>query len=85
MADEVSSTDTTDAREREYARRDALQEKILRSAYQRGLHRAYVEAALRRTGHDVLDSQPSEERAARRRVDNERPPGNPTWDRATGD
>ena len=41
----------------EHARRDALQEDLLRRAYQRSVHRSYIEAALRRTGHAVLQKE----------------------------
>ena len=43
-----------DATGREHARRDAMQEELLRRAYERSVHRTYIEAALRRTGHPVL-------------------------------
>ena len=48
-----------DRRGREHARRDALQEDLLRRAYQRSVHRSYIEAALLRTGHDVLSKEPA--------------------------
>ena len=48
-----------DRRGREHARRDALQEDLLRRAYQRSVHRSYIEAALLRTGHDVLPKEPA--------------------------
>ena len=48
------SSSSSDIRGREHARRDAMQEELLRRAYQRSVHRSYIEAALRRTGHAVL-------------------------------
>ena len=48
-----------DRRGREHARRDALQGDLLRRAYQRSVHRSYIEAALLRTGHDVLPKEPA--------------------------
>ena len=42
---------------REHARRDALQEDLLRRAYNRSVHRSYIEAALRRSGHSVLSKE----------------------------
>jgi hypothetical protein len=36
-----------------------LQEDLLRRAYQRSVHRSYIEAALLRTGHDVLPKEPA--------------------------
>jgi hypothetical protein len=42
---------------REHARRDALQEDLLRRAYQRSVHRSYIEAALLRTGHAALPNE----------------------------
>jgi hypothetical protein len=48
-----------DRRGREHARRDALQEDLLRRAYQRSVHRSYIEAALLRTGHAVLSKEPA--------------------------
>ena len=50
-----------DRRGREHARRDALQEDLLRRAYQRSVHRSYIEAALRRTGHPVLPKEPAKD------------------------
>jgi hypothetical protein len=44
----------SDTRGREHARRDKLQEDLLRRAYKRSVHRTYIEAALRRAGHAVL-------------------------------
>ena len=49
----------SDRHGREHARRDALQEDLLRRAYQRSVHRSYIEAALLRTGHDVLPKEPA--------------------------
>ena len=46
-----------DGRGREHARRDALQEDLLRRAYRRSVHRSYIEAALRRSGHSVLSKE----------------------------
>ena len=43
-----------DGHGREHARRDAMQEDLLRHAYNRAVHRSYIEAALRRSGHSVL-------------------------------
>lgn len=51
------SSSASDGRRREHARRDALQEDLLRRAYQRSLHRSYIEAALARTGHAVLSTE----------------------------
>jgi hypothetical protein len=48
------SSSASDGRRREHARRDAMQEDLLRRAYQRSVHRSYIEAALRRTGYSVL-------------------------------
>ena len=48
-----------DRRGREHARRDALQEDLLRRAYQRSVHRSYIEAALLRTGHADLPKEPA--------------------------
>ena len=42
---------------REHARQDAMQEELLRHAYKRSVHRSYIEAALRRTGHTVLSRE----------------------------
>lgn len=49
-----SSSSASDIRGREHARRHALQEEILRRAYQRSVHRSYIEAALRRAGRTAL-------------------------------
>jgi hypothetical protein len=46
-----------DGRRREHARRDAQQEELLRRAYQRSVHRSYIEAALLRTGHTDLPKE----------------------------
>jgi len=48
------SASSSEATGREHARRDALQEELLRRAYERSVHRSYIEAALRRAGHAVL-------------------------------
>lgn len=53
-ANRPSSSSTSDIRGREHARRGALQEDLLRRAYERSVHRSYIEAALRRTGYTVL-------------------------------
>jgi lambda repressor-like predicted transcriptional regulator len=34
-----------------------MQEELLRRAYKRSVHRSYIEAALRRTGHSVLTKE----------------------------
>jgi hypothetical protein len=52
-----SSSSASDGRRREHARRDAMQEELLRRAYQRSVHRSYIEAALLRTGHAVLSRE----------------------------
>ena len=53
-ANRPSSSSTSDIRGREHARRGAMQEDLLRRAYQRSVHRSYIEAALRRTGYAGL-------------------------------
>ena len=53
-ANEKPSPPSSDAIGREHAQRDALQDDLLRRAYQRSVHRTYIEAALRRAGHGVL-------------------------------
>ena len=52
-----SSSSSSDIRGREHARRDAMQEELLRHAYKRSVHRSYIEAALRRTGHSGLTKE----------------------------
>jgi hypothetical protein len=47
------SAASSDSIGREHARRDAMQEELLRRAYERSVHRSYIEAALRRAGHAV--------------------------------
>jgi hypothetical protein len=53
------SSPPPDRHAREHARRDAMQEDLLRRAYQRSVHRSYIEAALLRTGHAVLPREPA--------------------------
>jgi hypothetical protein len=48
------SAASSDSIGREHARRDAMQAELLRRAYERSVHRSYIEAALRRTGHTDL-------------------------------
>jgi hypothetical protein len=36
-----------------------MQADLLRRAYQRSVHRSYIEAALLRTGHAVLPREPA--------------------------
>ena len=48
------SAASSDSTGREHARRDAMQEELLRRAYERSVHRSYIEAALRRAGRTVL-------------------------------
>ena len=48
-----SSSSASDIRGREHARRGAMQADLLRRAYERSVHRSYIEAALRRSGRAV--------------------------------
>ena len=36
-----------------------MQQDLLRRAYQRSVHRSYIEAALLRSGHAVLPKEPA--------------------------
>lgn len=56
-----SSSLPSDRRGREHARRDAMQEDLLRRAYQRSVHRSYIEAALLRTGYAGLTKEPAKD------------------------
>jgi hypothetical protein len=49
-ANNPSSSSASDIRGREHARRGAMQADLLRRAYERSVHRSYIEAALRRSG-----------------------------------
>ena len=51
--DPANSSPPSDSGGREHARRDAMQEDLLRQAYKRSVHRSYIEAALRRSGHSA--------------------------------
>ena len=53
---------------REHARRDAMQEDLLRRAYKRSVHRTFIEAALRRAGHAVLPKASASDRSLRIRT-----------------
>jgi hypothetical protein len=53
------SPSAPDGRRREHARRGAMQEELLRRAYQRSVHRSYIEAALLRTGYTNLPQEPA--------------------------
>jgi hypothetical protein len=53
------SSPAPDGRRGEHARRDAMQEDLLRRAYQRSVHRSYIEAALMRTGYTDLPKEPA--------------------------
>lgn len=53
------SSSAPDGRRREHARRDAMQEELLRRAYERSVHRSYIEAALLRTGYTDQSKQPA--------------------------
>jgi hypothetical protein len=57
-ANHMLSAASSDSTGREHARRDALQEELLRRAYERSVHRSYIEAALRRAGHAFLPQEP---------------------------
>ena len=61
MSEDPANSSAADGRRREHARRNAMQQDLLRRAYQRSVHRTYIEAALLRTGHAVLprESVPS--------------------------
>ena len=52
-ANSPSSSSASDIRGREHARRGAMQADLLRRAYERSVHRSYIEAALRRAGRTV--------------------------------
>ena len=64
--DPADSVAAPDGRRREHARRDAMQQDLLRRAYQRSVHRSYIEAALLRTGHAVLPREPAPPHSERR-------------------
>lgn len=55
--DPANSSPPSDRGGREHARRDAMQEDLLRQAYKRSVHRSYIEAALRRSGHAALPKE----------------------------
>ena len=59
------SSAAPDGRRGEHARQDAMQEDLLRRAYQRSVHRSYIEAALLRTGHAFLSREPANALPAR--------------------
>lgn len=46
-----------------------MQEELLRHAYKRSVHRSYIEAALRRTGHAVLTKDSASPSVRIRRID----------------
>jgi hypothetical protein len=46
-----------------------MQEELLRQAYKRSVHRSYIEAALRRTGHSVLPKESANDRARIHTID----------------
>jgi hypothetical protein len=50
-ADHLSIADTSDGRERDHARGNAIQGDMVRPAYDRRRHRAHIEAALRQAGY----------------------------------
>ena len=54
-----SSSPAPAGRRREHARRDAMQEELLRRAYQRSVHRSYIEAALLRNGYTDRPTEPA--------------------------
>ena len=60
-----SSSSAEVLRGREHARRDAMQEDLLRRAYKRAVHRTFIEAALRRAG---LPKDPASDRSVRIRT-----------------
>ena len=57
MSEDPANSSAADGRRREHARRDAMQQDLLRRAYERSVHRSYIEAALVRTGHSVLPKE----------------------------
>ena len=59
MSEDPAKPSAVDGRPREHARRDAMQQDLLRRAYQRSVHRSYIEAALVRSGHAVLPGEPA--------------------------
>jgi len=65
----LPSPSSSEVRGREHARRDAMQEELLRQAYKRSVHRSYIEAALRRTGHSVLPKESANDRARIHTID----------------
>ena len=67
-ANERPSLFSSDSTGREHARRDAMQEELLRRAYERSVHRSYIEAALRRAGHAVMPRESGNAHALRSRV-----------------
>ena len=58
MAEDPANSSAADGRRREHARRDAMQQDLLRRAYERSVHRSYIEAALVRSGYAVLPREP---------------------------
>ena len=60
MSEEIPGGGKSDARQRQqHARRNARQDETLRPAYRRVMHRAHVEAQLRRLAKDALPAPPS--------------------------
>jgi hypothetical protein len=53
------SSSAPDGRRQDHARRDAMQQDLLRRAYQRSVHRTYNEAALLRTGFTDRPKEPA--------------------------
>jgi len=46
-----------------------MQEDLLRHAYNRSVHRSYIEAALRRSGHSVLSKESANDSLRIRKID----------------
>ena len=64
------SPSAPEGRRREHARRDAMQAELLRRAYQRSVHRTYIETALLRTGYTDLPNEPADAHPQRiRKID----------------
>lgn len=70
MSEDAANSSAADGRRREHARRNAMQQDLLRRAYQRSVHRSYIEAALLRTGHAVLPGElANSDRPSIRKID----------------
>ncbi len=66
-SEDPACEDPTNSREKEHQRRNRLQAELLRKAYDRSRHAAFIDAALRRAREDRKNEETNHQVEARER------------------